>query len=161
MKSWEELYNKNKELDLIFDDRYKHEEKYHKDSIEFLVEFGEFLNETKCFKYWSDKPIKKEEMLEELADIFTMLMYFYNMLNLDFKIKKINVSNIDLLSKINDTYRLGTELYNNLDKETLDNILDNILIIAKELNINENEIKEAIFRKQKIVENRLNMDYRR
>ena len=37
---------------------------YKKNCIALLVELGEFINETKCFKYWSIKKPDKEKVLE-------------------------------------------------------------------------------------------------
>lgn len=160
MKTWNELYRKNNELDDIFDDKYKSDnEIYQKNCIEFLVELSEFLNETKCFKYWSVKEPKYDEMLEELADVFTMLMYFYNTLNLDFDFNKRLIEEHDLFKTINDTYKLGTELYDNLNKELLDNILYNIAVIMNILNIKEDDLKVSIDKKEKIIEERLNSNY--
>lgn len=56
-KVWYEIYAENKRLDEIFINRYKESdpEFVRKNGIEFLVELGEFVNETKCFKYWTIK----------------------------------------------------------------------------------------------------------
>ena len=131
---------------------------YEKNCIEFLTELGEFVNETKCFKYWTIKKPKWEAMLEELADCFTMLMYFYNILNIDIEISN-KKSDLNILEIINETYILGTQLYNNLSKKLVNNIFLNLLLISDKLNIKETEIIEAIRKKQVVIEERLNTNY--
>lgn len=159
MNNWNNIYNINKKLDNIFLEKYKEDKlMYEKNCIEFLTELGEFVNETKCFKYWTIKKPKREEMLEELADCFTMLMYFYNILNIDIEIFN-RKSDLNILEIINETYMLGSQLYNNLSKELVNNIFSNLLLIADKLNIKENEIIESITKKQKIIEERLNTNY--
>ena len=159
MNNWNNIYNINKKLDNIFLEKYKEDKlMYEKNCIEFLTELGEFVNETKCFKYWTIKKPKREEMLEELADCFTMLMYFYNILNIDIEIFN-RKSDLNILEIINETYMLGSQLYNNLSKELVNNIFSNLLLIANKLNIKENEIIESITKKQKIIEERLNTNY--
>ena len=160
MNYWQLVYKRNKELDNIFFEKYLEEkEMFEKNCIEFLVELGEFTNETKCFKYWSIKEPKYDAMLEELADVFTMLMYFYNILNLDITQPNIINKNQNLLELINETYYLGTKLYKELSKELLDRIFISLLKIAELLGIKEDEIIDAITKKQNIIEERLNTDY--
>lgn len=63
LKRWENYYQKNKKLDEEFNSKYQENEPefYEKNCIELLVEIGEFINETKCFKYWSIKPLIKRK----------------------------------------------------------------------------------------------------
>lgn len=157
MKTFQDVYKRNKQLDDIFFSKYESENSmYEKNCIEFLVEFGEFLNETKCFKYWSIKKPQRDKVLEELADVFTMLLYFYNVANLDIDDIDVVSTNSDALELINETYSLGTELYKKLSKELLDKIFMNLLTIAKNLDIDEKDIIEAIDKKHHIIEERLN-----
>lgn len=159
MESFKKVYLRNKQLDDIFFSKYTNETKmFEKNCIEFLVELSEFINETKCFKYWSIKKPQHHLVLEELADTFTMLMYFYNISNIDIDTFQITNFDEDLLQIINETYYLGTKLYNELSKELLDKIFVNLLKISKLLNIEEKEIIEAIKQKHSIIEKRLKDD---
>ena len=95
--NWNEIYIKNKRLDDIFFEKFKNDEKmFEKNCIELLVEIGEFANESRCFKYWSNKSMKKEETLEELADCIMICLYFYNYLNID----KVKIKTYDFSSNI-------------------------------------------------------------
>ena len=80
METLKKIYKRNKELDHIFMEKYEKKEPmyFEKNCIEFLVEFGEFVNETKCFKYWSIKEPNKELLLEEYADCLSMLLCIFN-----------------------------------------------------------------------------------
>lgn len=156
----EELYNKNKELDNIFWNKYSNSKDiFDKDSIELLVEIGEFINETKCFKYWSIKSINKSCMLEELADVITMLMTFANRIDMNISNYSVNDIDVDLLTLINNTYYLATKVKDELTKELLDKLFINVFGIAYKLNITDNDIKEFLVKKQKIILERLNSDY--
>src|SRR5574344_480705 len=159
LELWKKVYKRNVELDDIFFQKYENESKmYEKNCVEFMVEFGEFLNETKCFKYWSIKGPKLDELLEEFADVFTMLLYFYNESNSELSV--INVDkNDDLYYLINEVYYLGTRLQRTVTKELLDNIFSKLLSIANILKIEEIEIIEAINKKHIIIEERLNSEY--
>lgn len=160
MSDWYEAYEKNKSIDNMFIQKYANDELiYAKNCIEFLVELGEFINETKCFKYWSTKSPKRDDMLEELADVFTMLMYFYNISNSSINFVNEDILDRNLFELINETYYLGTKLYKDLNQELLDNIFINLLTISKIIGIEENEIIAAIKKKHIIVEERLISEY--
>ena len=157
LKRWENYYQKNKKLDEEFNSKYQENEPefYEKNCIELLVEIGEFINETKCFKYWSIKSPNKEKMLEELADCLNMIFYFYGLLNLDitdFTNTKIEKNR---LKQINHIYNLSTNLFNNLNEQDIKNIFVNLLDFAYSLDIQEEELLEKLKEKHQIIYNRL------
>lgn len=157
LKRWENYYQKNKKLDEEFNSKYQENEPefYEKNCIELLVEIGEFINETKCFKYWSIKSPNKEKMLEELADCLNMIFYFYGLLNLDitdFTNTKIEKNR---LKQINHIYNLSTNLFNNLNEQDIKNIFVNLLDFAYSLDIQEEELLEKLEEKNQIIYNRL------
>lgn len=157
LKRWENYYQKNKKLDEEFNSKYQENETefYEKNCIELLVEIGEFINETKCFKYWSIKSPNKEKMLEELADCLNMIFYFYGLLNLDitdFTNTKIEKNR---LKQINHIYNLSTNLFNNLNEQDIKNIFVNLLDFAYSLDIQEEELLEKLEEKHQIIYNRL------
>lgn len=152
LKRWENYYQKNKKLDEEFNSKYQENEPefYEKNCIELLVEIGEFINETKCFKYWSIKSPNKEKMLEELADCLNMIFYFYGLLNLDitdFTNTKIEKNR---LKQINHIYNLSTNLFNNLNEQDIKNIFVNLLDFAYSLDIQEEELLEKLEEKTKL-----------
>lgn len=159
ISDWKNIYEENKMIDNIYQEKYKGiNDFYRKNAIELLVELGEFVNETKCFKYWTIKPVEKEKMLEELADCITMVMYFYHELDIEFSIEKID-NKIDLLHLINQTFYLGTKLIDKCDEKIVKEICSNLFNISEVLNIKEEEIIESIKNKHKIIKNRLNSNY--
>lgn len=157
LKRWENYYQKNKKLDEEFNSKYQENEPefYEKNCIELLIEIGEFINETKCFKYWSIKSPNKEKMLEELAECLNMIFYFYGLLNLDitdFTNTKIEKNR---LKQINHIYNLSTNLFNNLNEQDIKNIFVNLLDFAYSLDIQEEELLEKLEEKHQIIYNRL------
>ena len=156
---WEEIYKYNRYLDEIFIAKYQSVEKdlYAKNCIEFLVEIGEFINETRCFKYWSIKKPNKELMLEEYADCLTMFLSFYGYLKQDPNFTKITYtnSNLNILSQINNLYEEATKLLNSLDLPLLNHIFKLLLELANSLNLSEIEVIDAVNKKQLKVKERL------
>lgn len=158
IKKWQDIYHKNIELDKIFDRKYKkdHPDMYEKNCLEFLVELGEFTNETKCFKYWSVKSPDKEKLLEEFADCITMTLYFYNILNLEINCDIEHTSLTNPLYIINYLYSEGTKLIEKLTPVLITDIFNNLIYLSTYFDISEEEILYTISLKQDIIFNRLN-----
>jgi len=156
---WNELYENNKRLDKIFIDKYQSDTKlFEKNCIELLVEISEFVNETKVFKYWSVKTPNKDKMLEEYADVITMILTFSGLKNMKIK-EKYKSYDMNLLDIIHELYSYSLKLRDNFNESVIEEIFSLVLYIGKKLNFSENDIIEAIKNKQKIIENRLNSDY--
>ena len=97
-------------------------------------------------------------MLDEYADVITMILTFYGIKNLE--LKELNKTyNKDILELIHDLYELSLRLNIFLDEEVLEEIFNLVLYIGKILEFKENEIIDSIENKQKIIEKRLNSDY--
>ena len=65
------LYKRQEELDktIALNHNVSYESTKTSRILALLVEIGELLNETRCFKYWSNKPSSpKEVVIEEYAD---------------------------------------------------------------------------------------------
>lgn len=158
MDKWQEIYKNNIKLDNIFIEKYSSDKYlYEKNCIGLLVELGEFINETKCFKYWSIKKPDKEKMLEEYADCITSSMVFLDHHELKDLPTPYQTDNI--LELLNHIFRKATELYNNNDIELAKDILSNIFQIRVLLNIDEQDLINACKNKQKIILDRLNSNY--
>jgi len=156
----EEVYQRNIELDEIFFNNYGNDNlTFKKNCVELLVELGEFINETKCFKYWSTKEPNKDLVLEELADVITMLMYFANLNKMSVAKYKVTENNEDLFALINNTYLASTKLMEDMNEDNIDKIFILIYKIAYILDIKDREIIDAIKKKHKIIYERLNSDY--
>jgi len=157
---WNKLYSDNKYLDEIFISKYKNDNKlYQKNCVELMVEIGEFVNETKVFKYWTMKSPNKDKMLEEYADVITMILSFYGIYNLEIKETYNKIEETDILKVIMELYNKSYMFYKESNKDILEEIFNYTLYLGKLLNFNEDEILNAIENKQKIIELRLNSDY--
>ncbi len=157
---WLKIYEENKKLDDIFESNYQDVTDYYKkNGVEFLVELGEFINESKVFKYWSVKKPNQEKLLEEFADTITMTLLFYRLLDLEIEkpIKHLDSDNI--LEIVNFLFLKGTELMYNLNEELARCLFSNLLYLAQLLELKEEDILTAIETKQKIIRMRLNSEY--
>ena len=161
METLNKIYQRNKELDHIFMKKYEEKEPlyFEKNCIEFLVEFGEFVNETKCFKYWSIKKPKMDDVYEELADCITMTLTMYYVLDLELDDLKEHHKTENILELINYIYSQGSKLMFKLNEDLVKDILTNLFYLADLLELDKEEIYRVLSYKQDKVEERLNSDY--
>ena len=147
LTKYQEIYEKNKELDKIFYDLYYHDDFRRKNRLELLVEIGELTNETKCFKYWSKKVPNIDLVKEEYADCLIMTLYFFGEHHLE--IEKINVrkKNLDLIDKLGKLYKLASKYYFDDNIETIKSIFFLLLDIGYTLGMTDDDICDAVKRK--------------
>ncbi len=162
IKELDTIYKETKYIDSLFQDAYniKLDKRIKDNNLELLVEFGEFANETRCFKFWSKKgPNKKEIVLEEYIDCLFMILSFCNLLDVSINEKFSKSKNLNLNDSILYLYELGVKLNKKLDKTYTKRMLIEILHIADLLNFSINDLYETTMKKSAILQNRLNSDY--
>ena len=160
MEEFKKILKVNQELDKVFDEKYSSDKDYYnKNCIALLVELGEFINETKCFKYWSIKKPDMDNVLEEYADCITMCLSFFTHLNVKFdNIPKHSDIN-DIFILINEIFKDATNMINNGSGELIKKIFSNLLYLGELLNLDKNDIYNACYKKMNIIDERLNSDY--
>ena len=97
METLKKIYERNKELDHIFMKKYEAQEPlyFEKNCIEFLVEFGEFVNETKfeklgVFKYSKEDDTPAEKLPNQIHPK-TKQSRFEKIMKLEKSISKIKL----------------------------------------------------------------------
>ena len=73
----QKLYALQKELDsrIVSEHNLQSENLIQRKTLALQVEIGELANETRCFKYWSDKaPSPKDVILEEYVDCLHFIL---------------------------------------------------------------------------------------
>jgi dimeric dUTPase (all-alpha-NTP-PPase superfamily) len=146
MKEFIGLYEENKKLDDLFDKLYDNNsvDIIEKNIVELLVEIGELANETRCFKYWSNKkPSEKSIIMDEYADCFLMTLYFCNMINLDLNERFSVVKILDLVKQFKNLYCIVSKLDCKLSKKVIKGILSNIVNLGNLLGFTVEEIVEG------------------
>lgn len=146
------LYQKQKQLDEEI--ASKHHVSYDSTrisrSIALFVEIGEFANETRAFKYWSNKgPSEKRVMLEEYVDA----LHFYlsvgigdNNYLLDYEFKDIDKP---LNEQILDVYCSICEYIKDRSKQKYIHSFHLFLSLGKAMGFKEEEIENAYYAKLK------------
>lgn len=150
MKRFSKIYEENKILDDIFHNLY---DNYNKDTIEkniveLLVEIGELANETRCFKYWSNKSSsEKDVLLDEFADSFLMTLCFCNMKDISLEDDFISVDIRDTVAQFKELYVIASSLDSELNKEIIKKVLSNLVNLGKLLEFSDEDIINGCIKK--------------
>jgi Uncharacterized protein conserved in bacteria len=114
----DELFPLQKALDetIQHDHSVTYDSTHYKRILALLVEIGELANETRCFKFWSEKgPSPKEKILDEYADG----MHFFLSLGIPLGVEKMThrwlPDQKELTLQILKTYDLVAALLENYD----------------------------------------------
>lgn len=126
--------------------------------MEMLVELSEFVNETKCFKFWSKKNPNREKVLEEYADCITMALVFFNFFDLKIEDAYSHIESKNVCDIINHLFTLSTFLMKR-EENVVKDLFGNLLYLGELFSFSKREIIEAIDKKHRIIEERLNTDY--
>ena len=160
MEEFKKILKVNQELDKVFDEKYSNDKDYYnKNCIALLVELGEFINETKCFKYWSIKKPNMDNVLEEYAYCITMCLSFFTHLNVELKDIPMHSDINDIFILINEIFKDATNMIEYGNGDLIKKIFSNLLYLGELLNLDKNDVYNACYQKMNIIEERLNSDY--
>lgn len=141
------IYETNKKLDELFDNAFIDPDMYKKNQLELIVEIGELANETRFFKYWSNKPIDMDKVKEEYADCFMMTLYFFNKKNVSLEEEFVKVDKYDKVDIFASLYKLAVDFYYNDDKDTIKEILSTLVELGYIIGFNDQDIIDASLNK--------------
>ena len=141
------IYEANKILDKKFDEKFIDPDMYKKNQLELLVEIGELANETRYFKYWSNKPIDIELVKNEYADCVMMTLYFFNKKNISLREEFKEVEDYDKVEIFARLYKLTSDFYYNNDNDVIKEIFVTLIKLGYLIGFNDDEIIDACLNK--------------
>ena len=109
--------------------------------LALIVEIGEFANETRCFKFWSNKgPSPKDVIMDEYADG----MHFLLSLGIPLGAKKfeyiLKKSRKDLTTQILETYKACIALKSHFDLAHYEKAFQIYLNLSQAVNMSSEDI---------------------
>ena len=128
--------------------------------LALLVELGEFANETRCFKYWSEKPASpKERILDEYADALHFFLSIGVSLGVSSYTHRFAVIEKDLSEALLNVYSLSCKLLADLTPENYLASFSAFLNIIPLLDYSVLEVREAYLAKLSVNRNRQKEGY--
>jgi len=142
----EKLYQLQKELDeeIAKNHHVSYETTHAKRLLALIVEFGELANETRCFKYWSNKPSSsKEVVMDEYADGIHFLLSLGIPLHARKYKYEIKKEDKELTVQILEVYSLATKLLKHYNKRNYIKCFQKYLNLAPMLGMSEQDIIDS------------------
>lgn len=124
------------------------------------VELGELANETRCFKFWSNKmPSPKDVILEEYVDCLHFILSIGLDRGLrDVKLKQIYNSN-DLTDQFRDIFTYINTFQYEPTMEHYEKLFNQFLLLGRKLEFTEEEIFRSYLEKNRINHERQDQGY--
>lgn len=159
---WNTLFTMQADLDKYIEEKNDlvntdvFEAKY----VALLVELGELANETRCFKFWSKKPGSDISIiLEEYVDNLHFILSLGIEKGYSFGGKVLENVTISQTEQFTNTFAACVHFKEEPTKHNYEQLFIQYLQLGKLLGINEVEIQEAYFKKNKINYERQNQGY--
>lgn len=160
--NWDQLFEMQKQLDSYIQSNHQlgSSDLFEKKILALLVEVGELANETRCFKFWSNKAASDTSIiLEEYVDGLHFILSLglekgltYNRTNL----QPSGTSSTDMFNKV---FEQIIAFKMDPSKEKYIKLFDYYLILGKILSFDEDSIQQAYLDKNKVNHERQNTGY--
>jgi len=119
--------------------------------VAFLVELGEYANEERAFKFWSQKaPSKLEVRLEEYIDGLHFILSLGNSLDFDFANYQFHHEQIDPIDNYLEIIKHLSHFIESIDAEHYAKLLDSFLNVMLIQNYQEIDILKIYQQKNQI-----------
>lgn len=142
----EELYKLQAGLDedIATKHHVTYESTHSRRLLALIVELGELANETRCFKYWSNKgPSEKAVVMDEYADGLHFLLSLGIPLHARKYKYEIKGSGEDLTLQFHHLYQAATKLLNEYTLEAYEDCFQKYLNLACDLGSTADDIIHA------------------
>lgn len=122
--------------------------------LAFCVELGELANETRCFKFWSDKEASdRETILEEYVDGVHFLLSIGLELNLDAGKQEVNMegtAEIDRTAAFIQVYQAMTDLQRSYTPQAYQGLFDAYWQLGASLGFTDRDVERAYDEKNEV-----------
>ncbi|WP_078430158.1 dUTP diphosphatase [Alkalihalobacterium alkalinitrilicum] len=158
----EKLFDMQRQLNdrIISEHRLEGQDLLAEQILALEVELGELANETRCFKYWSNKPpADRHIILEEYVDG----LHFILSLGIVLKFENVEIQTIhfegSLVQTFQRVYDLITKLHEQKTYESFTGLFDLYLFLGKNLGFTHQEIEQAYYDKNEVNHQRQDEGY--
>ncbi len=139
----EELYSLQAKLDKEIADNHhvSYKSTHDKRLLALIVEIGELANETRCFKYWSNKgPSAKEIVMDEFADGLHFLLSLGIPLEAKKFVYEIKEQKEELTLQIHKLYKQVIALQKHYNLKTYEKAFQTFLNLTPSLGMSSEDI---------------------
>ncbi|MDP4144866.1 MAG: dUTP diphosphatase [Bacillota bacterium] len=156
------LFDMQRELDnrIINEHKLQGESLFSQKVLALQVEVGELANETRCFKFWSNKgPSEKDVILEEYVDCLHFILSIGIDRNFDDAEVSVSKFNYKITEQFLDLYIDINDFIICASKDHYTTLFEDFISLGINLGFSEEEIEAAYLRKNTINHERQSSGY--
>lgn len=157
-----ELFDLQRELDLriLNEHNLQGEVLFSQKALALQVELGELANETRCFKYWSNKgPSAKQVIIEEFVDCLHFILSMGLDKNYEDIAASVSQSNNEITEQFLDIFVDVYDFLTICSRDHYITLFEDFLSLGLSLDFTEEEIHSAYIKKNEINHERQNTGY--
>ena len=159
---WSSLYDMQHDLDNYIESNndLHNKDVFQEKYLALLVELGELANETRCFKFWSEKPpSEKHVILEEYVDGIHFLLSLGNEIGQQYKSRPLPAGKISMTKQFNHVFERCAEFYRHPEETHYKDMMESYLQLGELLGFTDTDIKKAYHEKNEVNYDRQNQGY--
>lgn len=150
---WIQLYSMQEKLDSYINENHNLEGKdlFNERYLAFLVELGELANETRCFKFWSNKKRSEDAIiLDEYVDGVHFLLSIGIEKGFRYERDQIVVHETNETNQFNNIFIQATLFKQDSSEENYNILFEDFLKLGKILGYSEEDVQAAYFKKNEV-----------
>lgn len=162
MLDWGILFSKQEKLDqYIIENHQLHDQDlFEEKMLALLVELGELANETRCFKFWSEKKASERSViLEEYVDNIHFLLSLGLTKQYEFSQIADETSQLTETEQFNNVYKKALHFYTAQTKESYITLFQAYIQLGALLGFTVNDIIKAYDEKNEVNYERQDQGY--
>lgn len=162
MLDWGILFSKQEKLDqYIIENHQLHDQDlFEEKMLALLVELGELANETRCFKFWSEKKASERSIiLEEYVDNIHFLLSLGLTKQYEFAQIEDETSHLTETEQFNDVFKKALNFYTEQTKETYITLFQSYIQLGALLGFTVTDIIKAYDEKNEVNYERQDQGY--
>lgn len=150
---WDDLFERQRELDayILKQQSLEGQDVLEEKILALLVELGELANETRCFKFWSQKaPSDKAVVLEEYVDSIHFLLSIGLEKGYTFSQITLEPAKVSETTAFTQVFSSCTTFYQEQSESNYYHLFKQLLQLANVLGFSEKDIIQAYHEKNEV-----------
>lgn len=160
--NWDTLFKMQKQLDSYIEENHNLQERdlFQDKYLALLVELGELANETRCFKFWSNKSRSSlDVILEEYVDGIHFILSLGIVKGHTFTSVNLGSTELTETELFNTVFEQCVVFKNNPNQENYTRLFESYLVLGRKLGFKEEDVFQAYLKKNEVNYQRQNSGY--
>ena len=150
---WDQLFTMQRKLDSYIETNHglKENDLFQDKVLALLVEVGELANETRCFKFWSNKePSAQNIIIEEYVDGIHFILSLGLEKSYSYEQTRLDSQTGSVTDTFNQVFEKIIAFKQHPSKEKYNELFQSYINLGNRLGFDESDVKAAYYEKNKV-----------